>query len=529
MKLEEFTKRLRARLREGNPAASLVRTLFEPPQDSPSSSTSRAGIQDRRDLEYEASDGIREALDLIQSGAPLVLISGRAGTGKSRLIRYLEATSAPLRQIVVAPTGIAALNVGAATIHKTFMLPPNLIDARNLDRPRLGRELEKIDRLIIDEISMVRADLLDGIDARLRERRGDPRPFGGVQVVMVGDFLQLPPVTPQAEAEMLAHLGYQTPYAFSARVVQELDLKVVTLTKVWRQNDQDFIEVLGRIRTDTASNADIAWLNGNCHRPHREGTHPLLLTPTRAAANRYNLSGIEAVREARRAELGLDRSARDAIIGEQVFAAKREGSFAGDAGKRKEVPVPDHQPLLPGVRVLAVKNDPGGRFVNGSLGTVVAVREGDAEGSDPYAEVLFDGKSDPTRVEPMAWEEIRYIWNDKSSAVEKTVVGRYTQIPLALGYAVTIHKSQGLTLDDLRLDLGSGTFAPGQLYVALSRARTVEGLSFVRPIARHEVRADEILQEFLAWARGNDRLSIVAARGATASPPTHDTSPDPQE
>lgn len=509
MKIRDFADRLARRLKEGAQSPILdPDALIAPKGVRMILGTLSRKVKDR-DEAYEASEGISDCLSLVRSGAPLILISGRAGTGKSRLIRYLGTLEEGRRQIVVAPTGIAALNIGAATIHKTFMLPFGVIDAARIQPRGLGRELEKIDRLVIDEISMVRADVLDAIDARMRIRRGDQRPFGGVQVVMVGDFLQLPPVVPREEEAILARLGYQTPYAFSAKVVEELDLKVVTLSKVWRQQDSAFISVLGRIRSGQATRQDLSWLNATCCRPPRKGSKPMLLTPTRRAAERYNSDGIDRQRDRRRVELGLDERASGEAIGEVVFEAVRKGTFEGEKGARKEVPVPERQPLLPGVRVMAVKNDPGGRFVNGSLGTVLRAVVPPEEEGDPWAEVRFDDQPEPVRVKPVAWEEIRHSWDESKGEVGKEIVGSYTQIPLALGYAITIHKSQGLTLEDLRLDLGNGTFAPGQLYVALSRARHTAGLSFVRPVEMRDLRTDEMLKDFLDWASGNERLEIV--------------------
>ncbi|UWQ39929.1 AAA family ATPase [Leisingera aquaemixtae] len=509
MNIKDFSKKLVQRIKDGAQAPILDPKAMTAPRGVRMILGTYAPPVSRRDQAYEDSDGISECLSCVRSGAPLVLISGRAGTGKSRFIRYLGQIDEGRRQIIVAPTGVAALNIGAATIHKTFQLPFGALDARKMERRPLGRELEMIDRLVIDEISMVRADILDAIDMRMRERRGDPRPFGGVQVVMVGDFLQLPPVTPREEEAMLARLGYHTPYAFSAKVVNEMDLKVVTLSKVWRQSDRDFIEVLGRIRSGRARQQDVGWLNDQCFRPAKKGTRPLMLTPTRNAAQRYNETGINNQRSKRRSELQLGSCANGVEIGEHVFEAIRRGSFEGDAGRRKVVPVPDKVSLLPGVRIMAVKNDPGGKFVNGSLGTVLAAHPGQGETELPYVDVQFDDRPDPVSVGRVTWEEIRHRWNSATEAVEKEIVGSYTQIPLALGYAVTIHKSQGLTLTDMRLDLGNGTFAPGMLYVALSRAKSMDGLSFARPVRLDDMRTDEITTQFLAWARESARLEIV--------------------
>ncbi|MFG6083657.1 ATP-dependent RecD-like DNA helicase [Paracoccus litorisediminis] len=508
MEIAQFSKIVRARLAK-NAGESPLNTGQAAESTGRGSSKSMARNSSGRDLDYEASDGIAQAMKLIRDDAKLILISGRAGTGKSRFIRYLGNIAEGRCQIVVAPTGIAAMNLRAATIHKTFQLPFGVIDARDLEKRRIGDALRQIDRLVIDEISMVRADTLDAIDMTMRRLRADPRPFGGAQVVMVGDFLQLPPVVKQDEGEMLEHLGYPTPFAFSAKVVQDMDMKVVTLKKVWRQVDEDFIEVLGKIRTGQATQKEVSWLNSLTFREPRNGSKPIVLTPTRKAAESYNMEGLAAARRQRCRQLDLPQGADGAAIGEMVFEAKRTGTFSGERGRTRELPVADRLLLLPGLRVLAVKN--GASFVNGSLGVVLSVsgKTGEGEMEGGHAMVLFDGQEEPVLVGPMAWEDLEHRWNSETGTIEKKVVGSFTQVPLVLGYAATIHKSQGLSLDDVRIDFGRGTFAPGQAYVALSRATKLAGLSLARPLSLSDISTDEMLKEFLAWASGNTRLEVV--------------------
>lgn len=515
MKIGDFTKLLRKRL-----AAGAETPITKPPAVADWVLKARAA-KDRasRDLEYEASPGVSRALQLIRAGEKLILISGRAGTGKSRLINYLSRLPEGRRQIIVAPTGVAALNIGASTIHKAFRLPPEIIDSRMLEPQAFGPEMRKIDRLIIDEISMVRCDLLDAIDMRLRTIRSDPRPFGGVQVVMVGDFYQLPPVVTPSVAPILKRMGYLTGFAFSSRVLQDLDLKVATLTKVWRQNDAKLIDVLGRIRIDRVHAEDLEWLNATCHRAHREGANPMILTPKKAAAARYNMDGLEALRRGRRMIGDLPSGASGEEIGEVAFQAELEGSFRRPNRKEDDFPVPKTVELLPGARVMAVKNDPGGAFVNGSLGTVYAVSSSGGVENRAYAEVIFDRTPTPVRVEMMEWEEIKYGWNEKLDEIDRDVTGVYRQIPLVLGYASTIHKGQGQTLEDVRIDLGSGAFADGQLYVALSRATSAEGLSLKTPVRWSDVRANATAKGFLEWAEQNERIDFgdgVAGMGRPA-------------
>jgi hypothetical protein len=294
---------------------------------------------------------------------------------------------------------------------------------------------------------------------------------------MVGDFLQLPPVVQDHDWPMLENLGYEAPYAFNAHALQAMPAEMVTLDRVWRQGEPDFVDMLGAIRTREGIDDALERLNARCVGAPRDGVQPLLLTPTRAAAERYNNQGLAALGKARTG-----------------FRGAFERDFALGA---VNLPVPEFIELAPGARVMAVRNDPGGRFVNGTLGTVTRF---DKEGG---VFVQFDRRRDEDLVVPVTWEKIRQQWNEAEQRIENEVVGSYRQIPLIHAWAVTIHKAQGLTLDDVRVDLGSGAFAPGQVYVALSRVRTLDGLSFARPLRASDVRADPVLVAFMKWARGS--------------------------
>jgi hypothetical protein len=453
------------------------------------------------DLDYESQGGIKESLDAVRSGAPLVFISGRAGTGKSRLINYMKSMPGGETQVVVAPTGVAALALKASTIHSFFRLPIGVIaiDAMEEDQ-RFSRVIRKMKRLVIDEISMVRADILDGIDARLRMLRNPNRPFGGVQVVMVGDFLQLPPVVTEEDGALLSRLGYDTPFAFSAQVMQNTPIRVATLKKVWRQSDPEMISALGAIRQGKGVESAIGWLNAKCARNHRSDRQPLLLTARRDAADAYNETGISDLRQT--FEDDEDNVFR--------LTAMSGGAFENE---RAVLPAPRVLELYPGTRVMSVKNDAAGEFVNGSLGEVVGFHHGHGVFEDTYVSVLFDGASHPTRMFPANWSKSQQTWNEKEDAIEETVTGFFEQVPLVVGYAITIHKSQGLTLEDVRIDLGKGAFAPGQLYVALSRAKSIEGLSLVRDIIPSDVQVDTMLVRFLDWAKDASNLDFSTHAG----------------
>jgi ATP-dependent DNA helicase PIF1 len=437
-------------------------------------SDGRSGF--RRDEAYECSPGVKEALEAIDGGAPAVLISGRAGTGKTTLIRYLRQRPGGERQVIVAPTAVAALNAQAQTIHSFFHLPHLILDPSNLpDGRNFGVLYRRMSRLVVDEISMVRVDLIDAIDVRLRAIRGDPRPFGGVQFVMVGDFLQLPPVVERDHWPLLHGLGYKSPYAFSARALESLPVMTISLEQVYRQDEQEFIDMLSRVRLGQDSAEVVFSLNERCLGPHRPEAHPLLLVPTRAAAERYNREGLAAL-------AGPASIMHAQIIGKLEIDKDR-------------LPVPEHLELRVGARVMAVKNDPQRRWINGSLGTVTRLG-----GSEVF--VRFDRSRDEHMIGRASWDKIRQVWNATTQRIENEVIGSYLQVPLTPAWAITIHKAQGLSLDDVRIDLGSGAFAPGQAYVALSRARTLGGLSFTRALRATDLQTDPMLLGFMNFTTG---------------------------
>ncbi|WP_238120598.1 MULTISPECIES: ATP-dependent DNA helicase [unclassified Xanthobacter] len=409
------------------------------------------------------------ALAAIEARAPTLLVLGGAGTGKTTFLHELRKTPRG-RQVFLAPTGVAALQVGGQTIHSFFGIPPRLLNPDEVKpRVQVRRLLKKLDRVIIDEISMVRADLLDAVDISLRIARDSSEPFGGVQMVLVGDFLQLPPVVPMAEQEMLARMGYDGPFAFHAKALVDRATTGVPFTHVHRQTDRGFIAMLDALRRGRGARDAAEALNDACVRPHREGRLPVLLTPTNARADAYNARGLASLPDEGR-----------------EFAGALKGEF-GLEGDR--LPVAERLVLKRGARVMALRNDPARRWVNGSVGTVVGLAAG-------CAIVKLD--AGPTvEIESFTWERIRYGWDERTARIEAQVVGTYTQLPLAPAWALTMHKAQGLTLDDVRIDFGEGAFAPGQAYVALSRARSLEGLSLVRAIRGSDVRVDRRVAAFM--------------------------------
>lgn len=386
-----------------------------------------------------------------------ILVTGEAGTGKSTLVNFIKMSDIP-NTVVLAPTGVAALNVGGQTIHSFFRFPFKVIDESALVDQKSNRLWKKVDLIIIDEVSMLRADILDGIDLVLRKAQDSREPFGGVRLLLVGDFYQLPPVIPRHEHQILAQRGYSGPYAYNANVLENYPPVHFELSKVYRQRDADFVNILSDLRVARNVEEAVMGINDVCVGPHREGRTPVLLTSTNAIANRYNVSGLAG------------------LTGQPFeYECETKGKFAAN-----RAPAPEKLILKKGARVMAVRNDPMKRWVNGSLGTVVDL-------SPEEVFVRFDGNPATRKIEPEKWDMINYKWSEADQKMIESTTASFQQMPLILAWAVTIHKAQGLTLDDVRVDLGRGAFAMGQAYVALSRARTLAGLSLTGPLRVEDV------------------------------------------
>ncbi|WP_409432264.1 ATP-dependent RecD-like DNA helicase [Litorimonas sp. RW-G-Af-16] len=389
-----------------------------------------------------------------------ILVTGEAGTGKSTLVNFIKNECQIPNTVVLAPTGVAALNVGGQTIHSFFRFPFQIIDENALADQRPNSLWKKVELIVIDEVSMVRADLLDGIDIILRKAQNPKLPFGGCRIVLVGDFFQLPPVIPAHEHRILAQMGYAGPFVYNANVLENYPPVHFELSQVYRQRDADFVKILSDMRVARNVDAAVSAMNEICVRPHREGRTPVLLTSTNAIAERYNQKGLQ-----------------DLSSAALQYDSVTKGRFASS-----RVPVPEKLTLKKGARVMAVRNDPLKRWVNGSLGTVT-----DLTPEDVF--VRFDSGGSVRKIEPVKWEAINYKWNEIDQKMEEATSATFQQIPLILAWAVTIHKAQGLTLEDVRIDLGRGAFAAGQTYVALSRARTLAGLSLTAPLRPQDVRS----------------------------------------
>lgn len=414
---------------------------------------------------------VAEARVALSDRTPIVMVVGRAGTGKSHFIRSLVEADPQYPQAVLAPTGLAAMNIGGQTVHSFFGFPPRpLIGLQEKPHWFFQRTARAISRLIVDEVSMLRADVLDAMDQHLKVARKSSRPFGGVQMLLVGDFYQLPPVVRGEEGQLLEDAGYATPYAFSAHCLRDAPIAAVQLTEVHRQTNQDFIALLSSIRESRGVEEAVTILNTVCLErslPKR----PVLLCATNAVADRYNANGLASL---------------------ETAAARYTGAFEGEAPKSQgdRFPAPMELVLKRGARVIFTQNDPADRWVNGSLGTVKSL-------DDELIVVALDTGID-VDVERATWPQARWTWNAKENRMEVKEEFKYVQFPLAPAWALTIHKAQGMTLDSVEIDLGRGAFAPGQTYVALSRARSMETLRLTRPISARDVQVDPAIADGLA-------------------------------
>jgi ATP-dependent DNA helicase PIF1 len=433
----------------------------------------------RHPIEINAQ--LQAAFDAVGAGRPIVFVTGGAGTGKSTFIRELRARFPQKQSIVLAPTGVAALNAGGQTIHSFCHFPLRPVmpeDIRKEKEEEFLRVIEALQLLIIDEISMVRADILDGVDAFLRINRKSELPFGGVQMVLVGDLFQLPPVVTPQDAELI-HQRYVSPQFFSAHCLKGLKFFPVELEIVYRQRDASFAALLACIRDGDGAAGAVGRLNESCVGRSLTGQH-LILVPTRKAAAEEN--------EARLAALpGAPRS----------YEAVCEGSFV-KAADDDRLPAPKQLVLKPGAQVMFVRNDyPERRWVNGTIGALTSLHDG-------RLEVRLDGGASHD-VEPVEWQDIRYALDETTKTIIEEVAGTFIQFPIIPAWAVTIHKAQGLTLARVLVDLDRGAFAEGQVYVALSRCQTMEGLSLRRPVRANEVRCSEAARGFYEKIRARSR------------------------
>jgi len=418
--------------------------------------------------EIEFNEQFTKALHLLQHGSRNVFVTGKAGTGKSTLLRYFRAHTSK-KLVVLAPTGVAAINVEGETIHSFFRFRPGTTPDKVRRARKKDAELYKaLEAIVIDEASMVRADLLDCVDAFMRINGPRPgEPFGGAQLILFGDLYQLPPVVTSSERDLFSSY-YPGPYFFSAKVFAKTGIEYLELEKIYRQKDQGFIDILNAIRNNRVTPAQLAALNrrvGADVEAQGRGVVVRLLTTNADAA-------------------GINNERLRAIDGRaHVYKAEINGEFTRDS-----YPADEELHLKAGAQVMLLNNDPEGRWVNGTMAAVQDIMRG-LPGEDDVIHVrLADGSVEP--VEPHAWELFHFSYDEKAGKIKTETAGTFRQYPLKLAWGITIHKSQGKTFQRAVIDLGARAFASGQTYVALSRCTGLEGLSLAREVRPSDVRTD---------------------------------------
>lgn len=414
----------------------------------------------------------RQALDLMERTQRNLFVTGRAGTGKSTLLQLFRNTTRK-KTVVLAPTGVAALNVRGQTIHSFFGFPPRLIDRREIKKRKMRKLYQNMEVLIIDEISMVRADMLDNIDYFLRINREDPRPFGGVQVLLFGDLFQLPPVVAGPSEQQFFTTYYKNPYFFSAHALQEetFELEMLELRQVFRQEQRHFLRLLDAIRLNRVDEGDLEELN----RRYMPDFEPEDFFITLSARN----ATVDAINQRELSKLQTPP---------RYYTAFVSGEF-----NPQLFPTDLRLELKEQAQVIFLKNDPERRFVNGTIGKITSLGP-----ESIHVETLRpDGGLEEIEVERAEWEILRYNMKPgEPDKIEAEVIGTFEQYPLRLAWAITIHKSQGKTFDKVVIDLGHGAFEHGQTYVALSRCRTLEGIVLKEKLRPRDVLVDERVVEF---------------------------------
>lgn len=446
----------------------------------------------------ELNEQFVRAYELMERSRQNLFLTGRAGTGKSTLLQYFRSRTRK-SLVVLAPTGVAAVNVRGQTIHSFFGFKPDITpEAVASIRVRKGKKnlYRKLRTLVIDEVSMVRADLLDCVDAFLRLHGPDKNSFfGGVQMILIGDLYQLPPVVGKEEKIVFGEKAggngktiYRSPYFFDAKVFENFPAELIELEKIYRQKDHDFIGLLNAVRNNSVTDKHLEILNKRVIPGFKSAQDELTihLTTTNDLADQVN------------------RERLDGLKGRTYhYDAEINGDFDG-----KSLPTQEELDLKVGAQVMLLNNDPADRWINGTIGKIVGVEEN--SGSMDVIEVELQ-QGERVEVTPFTWEMFRFFYNEETDHLDSETVGSFTQYPLKLAWAVTIHKSQGKTFPKIIVDIGRGTFSHGQVYVALSRCTSLEGIILSKPILKKHIFMDWRIVQFMTdyqWRRTEEKFSL---------------------
>ena len=412
----------------------------------------------------------QKAFDLVANTNTCLFITGKAGTGKTTFIKRIQ-EEINKNFLVLAPTGIAAIAVGGQTMHSFFGFPMQAMGPHT--ETRLSNDkfqiLKQTDTIIIDEASMVRSDMVDGMDRCLRMVFNTNMPFGGKQVIFVGDLFQLPPVVKEgsADAEMLHDLyGAGLPFFYKALVLKRMNLPKIEFQKVYRQSDEDFLDILNKMRNGEVTNEDLALLNKHVSKDPDNEDYSVTLTSFNSMAEKINDEKLDAIEEE-----------------EFCYQAEIRDDF-----RKSDAPVPEFLRLKVGAQVIFCRNYPQAGYMNGTIGKVSKLDE-------EHIFVTLENGAE-INVNKVVWENLQGKYNSETHKMESEVVGSFTQFPLKLAWAITIHKSQGMTFDKMHFDLSRGTFQAGQAYVAISRMRSLDGLTLSHPIMPHHIMQNPEIRAF---------------------------------
>ena len=415
--------------------------------------------------DFVLSEEFESIVEQLENTKDHFYITGKAGSGKSTLLAYFRSVTQK-NTAVLAPTGVAAIRVKGQTIHSFFGFPPKVIQTRHIKKVRQVELLQNLETLIIDEISMVRADVFDAIDYSLRvHRKKLTQPFGGVQVIVFGDLFQLPPVVNMDESSLLERIYPNGQFFFHSNIFQDAQLKTLELQSIYRQTDDHFIYLLNAVRDGSITNSQIDNLNDSLVENFEMDEGKIILTTTNARAS------------------GINQNYLKQLSSEEFsYRAQATGQFYKELFPTDEV-----LKLKKGAQVIMIKNDPEKRWVNGSIGTIHDIAE-------KKIKVKINHKIYEVKKEK--WDRIQYSYDDDQQEVLENVTGSFKQYPMRLAWAITIHKSQGQTFEKVIIDMSQGSFAPGQLYVALSRCISLEGIELLRPLKKSDVIVNKQLIGF---------------------------------